>query len=871
MSIKTLGEEVKSNSVGLEKEINAGAKRLIFDVLQATQYSTPIASTIRELVTNACDSQREKEIAVEILTGAKKVEDYYITRNGEEYEDSNFDSSYYDLNHLNLESNNIEIHYITNDEGVGYCDTVKIIDYGVGIGGKRLEGISQLGFSTKRNTAENFGAFGLGSKVALSTGVPYYTIETVYNGKRFVMNCFPYKTDFIGTDLLSDGYVTLSNGVKAYYKNTDSKNYTTIKFGVKKHNRSAFKDSVRQQLNYLFNVKFWVDDVQMFTADEPLLNTNHLIVGESRYFARPHIVIVKHPGDTTGINYGKIDFNELEMEDLSGNIGIKCPVRQSYIDDDGNEVLIQDGVEVTPSREKVIWNEHTKKYLLEMIEKASEDCSNIIQEALVEDDLVNWLKLCSVMLYKGNNSSIEHQYKDAIYEIAKMINPNKIRPKFKGIKFESPYLMFENLHIRQVKLRHARNSSIIERVPVSSWADVDFDQLYVGGEVANHYIDRYLVNQHRVFYLITPTSTDEFYDSSNLNLFLGSEYIKFYDTIEVPKIFKDSVDKAPKEDSEKVDLNALRKLNGEVIGHSLRVHKRAAYYTWDKMTLKIANVINSEKVTYYGSMDEDGWKIKLAANFLWNKLHSYSWVNSDYYNYSNSKIFFHEAYPEMFPNGDYYRDETKIKDLSTPQLIAFSQGNMKYAKSNPNWKHIDEFFFEHVDDTLVPSSHIKAYLTARELNLETKYQWVRYNKTLFETPYNLYVYLEEFVAKNEYKHHNLEGEDAEKARDLMNYIHKFKEYHEICKTDDLEAINLKSFELFIVSLGKINVIYDEVLEAYEVLKEFNSGEFGIFMHRTHMSMPNESIKHHTSIWELIVAHYDKQLVEFPDLSKLPIL
>ena len=105
----------------------------------------------------------------------------------------------------------------------------------------------------------------------------------------------------------------------------------------------------------------------------------------------------------------------------------------------------------------------------------------------------------------------------------------------------------------------------------------------------------------------------------------------------------------------------------------------------------------------------------------------------------------------------------------------------------------------------------------------------------------------------------------------MNYIHKFKEYHEICKTDDLEAINLKSFELFVVSLGKINVIYDEILEAYEVLKEFNSGEFGAFMHRTHMSMPDESIKHHTPIWELIVAHYDKQLVEFPDLSKLPIL
>ena len=79
MSIKTIGKAVQSNSAGLQKRINKSAEKLVFDVLQSTQYSTPIASTVRELVTNACDSQREKEIALEILSGKKNVEDYYIT------------------------------------------------------------------------------------------------------------------------------------------------------------------------------------------------------------------------------------------------------------------------------------------------------------------------------------------------------------------------------------------------------------------------------------------------------------------------------------------------------------------------------------------------------------------------------------------------------------------------------------------------------------------------------------------------------------------------------------------------------------------------------------------------------------------------
>ena len=117
MSIKTIGQQTKSSSIGLEKKINDGAKKLVIDILQATQYSTPIPSTIRELVTNACDSHREKEIAINILTGKNKVEDYFITREGEEYEDSNFDSSYYDLNWLDTEDKDVVIEYKEDDEG----------------------------------------------------------------------------------------------------------------------------------------------------------------------------------------------------------------------------------------------------------------------------------------------------------------------------------------------------------------------------------------------------------------------------------------------------------------------------------------------------------------------------------------------------------------------------------------------------------------------------------------------------------------------------------------------------------------------------------------------------------------------------------
>jgi len=319
MSIKTIDKPMQG-SAGIAKKINKGAEKMVFDILQSTQYSMPVQSTVRELVTNACDSQREKEIAIEILGGEKEVEDYYIERHGDQYEDSNFDASYYNIASLDFAAEHIDLVY-TKNEGVGYCDTFAVTDYGVGIGARRLEGILELGYSTKRNTSENFGAFGLGAKAALSTGVDFYTIETVYNGMRFKCNCYNYKTDFIIPAFNVESgqqnpFVTFSDGSKVYYVPTEATNQTTVSFGVKKHNRSKFEEAVEEQLMYFNNVNFKTVDNedngyerQIDFQAGVLYNSKNLIVSDSYYFNKPHIVLVKDENATTGINYGYIDVN----------------------------------------------------------------------------------------------------------------------------------------------------------------------------------------------------------------------------------------------------------------------------------------------------------------------------------------------------------------------------------------------------------------------------------------------------------------------------------------------------------------------------------------------------------------------------------
>lgn len=202
----------------------------------------------------------------------------------------------------------------------------------------------------------------VGAKVALSTNVPFYTIDTIHNGKRFVCNCYPYKTKFtIGKNNLEKGVpnpsVTFSTGDVVYYEETTMKNRTIVSFGVKKHNRAAFKEAVQEQLVYIDGIKFTEinnednesDTGKSFeTKAKVIYNSEALILSEGTVFNKPHIVIVKSPKDPAGINYGFVDFKELEMQQMYGSIGFKCPIKQSYRDEQGVEHVIQDGVSVTP-------------------------------------------------------------------------------------------------------------------------------------------------------------------------------------------------------------------------------------------------------------------------------------------------------------------------------------------------------------------------------------------------------------------------------------------------------------------------------------------------------------------------------------------
>ena len=877
MSIKTIDKQIKG-SAGVAKKINKGAEKMVFDILQATQYSTPIPSTVRELTTNGCDAQREKEIAIEVLTGKANKDDYYIERFGEQYEDSNFDISYYNLDHLDTENNDVTITYKEN-EGTGFCDIVTVEDYGVGIGERRIEGVLELGYSTKRNTSENFGAFGLGAKVALSTGVDFYNIETVHNGKKFKCNCYNYKTDFIISAFnpvtgKTNPHILLSDGTKVYYETTDAKNGTKVSFRVKRHHRHDYRDAVEEQLMYLDNVRFTRIAEDGYEREEQiqpkiLHNSDNLIISDTYVFSKPHIVLTKGDGALTGVNYGFVDFRELEMEQMWGPIAFKCPTRQVITDPEtGKDILLQDGVDVTPSREKVIWNENTKAYILSVIHAAADEATELIQEELEQKDFVSWLLACKDVLSKADSGSV-------LGRLANIIDKEALKPKFKPdprIKNESVNKLFNLLDVKTVEIHrnHGTGTDAIEREKLENYGPLRENNIFLKGEESHSkYKDLYINSicegsfimmskpESRIpetIIKLAPGATRETALKMHKKAtakrdkvweFLqGSEHVREYDSIEIPEEwleeYKDEIFKLEEVAKfEDISPEERRKIEERMVAYSFRHdhnHWRGGdrkRYILDKIEPKVKDLMKTDRITYYGTtQDED--KLHAACGILHvyapKFREVYTSYGQTYSDIAGHPVFFFDTPPvrnriswgnekgKWESWSEPGNDNIKL-DWDTPQLIRVSQSNVKHITMNPNVKHIDEFFLQ-----LTPNGgytmdeHVIKWYTA------DKMQSIKEKTYLFclkDINPELFKKYEAVYTAADYELHENRWV---KGEEIFPAIEKIVEMHNFCKNnDDADAIKQKSRDLFVVNVSEAIGQDQDLIDQYTELEEWAEG------------------------------------------------
>lgn len=880
MSLIDIEQSKIVGNKGIEKGIDKNAMNLMMDTLQITQYMYPEASTVRELVSNAIDSQKEKTKVIDILTNKSKVEDYWLNREDDKYKDSNFNLNYYSLNCLDQKNNDVDITYIYGEDNIGWCDKFIVKDYGVGLGDKRLEGYFQLGFSSKRNSINQLGGFGLGAKSALSLRNDYFTTISVHNGRKFKFNSYSYKVDSLVPKFNDKGdensFITFSDGNIVYYEKTNEKNYTEIIVPCKSYHRSKFKDAVENQLLYFSNINFKIqyskNDIEEIDFKAKIIyNSENLIISEQNQYSKPHILVVKDSTSTECISYGYVNFKEMEMEDLFGAVGFKCPIRQVIKDESGNEKIIQDGIEILPSREGVIWSDHTRNYIKELINKSVIEAKNLIDSNLSEEkDFLIWLETCKNILYNSYNINESSDLIKTIKNISKLIDSSNIKPSFsldKSISFKDVSEIFWGLTFRKnsSNYNYRKRKNIFERQILTNWNNyIDFNRIYLQDEntslTKNYYIyknlenltfftiqkvsDERLYKEYKTRYANIATTTlegNKKYDDNYFNNLLvkrniiydflsKSAKIKSYDKVIVPEDFKINSKEYELdntyEDSSKViikepqlSLAEQRKLNEEILIYKLSGKQNLPdnkLFVWEKENVKGLHFKNNYTNLYYGCKEDD---------ILLNRAGAFV----------------------------YQINKNRFFDYDNPIQIVKISSTLSKKLLKPH-KHINEFFPQIINNEYKMDFNLVKWNTARLVNKHIKELSFLINYQNFNSDiYDIFQEVRQYMFEN-YTDLNKQtgryGLSQEFITEFQDNLNKMTEFQIFVREhqNDSEAIKIKSNELFGIdtltnSLGYELHIYDKLqclLSYAQPIKElFNHVE--VLTKRINMEFETESL------------------------------
>ena len=694
-------EIVTRNSVA--RGIEESAIGLMMDIVQSSQYQYPIESCVREITANAIDSVTERNRAVDILTGKSKVSDFFVERSEALYKDSKWDPSYYNTKYFS-DNNTVTITYKDRD-GVGRCNSLIIKDEGVGLGLSRIFGVLGVGWSTKRLRKDTMGSFGLGSKSGLATGADYYTIRTAHNGVRYEVRVYNRKyQSMIGEFNLDTGLPNIANikGDEVIYGEPyEGTNFTEFEIPVLKTSKQQYIDACKKQLLYMKDIRLIVDNCNGHTYEEnflapPFYNSSNIILSDNNYYSKPHIVVVKGDMESdTGMCYGFLDFDEMESSPIHGNIGIKCPIRQVTVDEDGNEVVINEGIDVTPSREAVRYTPQTIAFINAQFAKAKDEATEIVEKSLDTTDFHEWIKACRSMTSLSDSNKV-------LSRLKKICDLDDMTPTFKG---ESSHPIMYNqiasiFFAGYTITKHTKNRidgrRQVKRERASNWNEIDLTKLYIKDADTSRIKELYMLDTIGDFCTISvnedkikiedlgiKSGTLTFKQADKKLAEAENRHVaiwdlldkKSYAEVEVPE---DYTEEEKKEEAaiayRELSPEELRKQNGKTVCRILKPHQSPNYdkksYAYDKDEPYLTFLKDYTGDMYYCTEQEEEI-LHFVGHFVDRKVNGNGGILGRAWNSGLSLALVAKN------NLKYFKHGTPISEFLVKQtLIRDSEGNL---------------------------------------------------------------------------------------------------------------------------------------------------------------------------------------------------
>lgn len=363
----TQGQERQIQRSGLmgERKFGIALTPKMYSMMSDKLYTDRVGSVVREVCSNAWDAQKMQAIA----TGQPQ-EPFKVTL-----------------------PTDLEPHFIVEDTGPGMPDDVAQDLY------------STLGLSTKENTNDQIGAFGLGSKSPFAV-TDTFTVENTYEGVTYHYLCFKNEDGLpaiLKTGETQDGR---PNGVKIVIPAAGSK-YLEYKQAL---NRQLVVMEPKPILCNIEEFKFIEPDKSVVTPEGFILgNASSLGLYARRVYARMGMVLYPVEMNQIDIEYGKAFHEKLGTYSA---LVLEFPIG---------------ALEPVPSREGLSYEEKTIKNLKDAYNKFAVSYMAVLKKTVEEQPtpLDAWRKIKEL-----RDSTNINLMDEGIYNLGFPINNNWIDNAF---------------------------------------------------------------------------------------------------------------------------------------------------------------------------------------------------------------------------------------------------------------------------------------------------------------------------------------------------------------------------------------------------------------------------------------------------------
>lgn len=241
-----------------------------------------------------------------------------------------------------------------------------IEDFGIGLGPDRIKIFGAYGKSTKRNSADMIGAFGIGSKSIMCYTNSFF-VDTCFDGIKYLYSISPNEEGVPRIDLLHEEKTELSNRSKLwfYFKKDEPNNY----YRSSKKESEKFIEGARRKTAYFDNLVYDLDPSLTNLNSYKRIEGNHFVYSEMQPFNNLHILLGQVPYE--------IDFQLLGIPTINIPIAVK----------------VSEGVMPVPTREAIKWSDRAKDAIKEAIKNASTELVEYCNKTRVDvTDWKVWLK-----------------------------------------------------------------------------------------------------------------------------------------------------------------------------------------------------------------------------------------------------------------------------------------------------------------------------------------------------------------------------------------------------------------------------------------------------------------------------------------------